>query len=162
MALIRKEKKIGYLAYGSDWAKEFQIEEELEHLAAQIGDEKVPEGLYKQAEVEAFIASHQGNESLQEPIPTIVAEPFDYTSASAYEISEHAFQKIREYTQSPEDLLEYMDFMSKFPQLSPRNVALIHEQWRGANAVATYEQWKAMGEALGIKPDDVPNKSNLC
>lgn len=155
LALIRKEKKIGYLAYGSDWAKEFQIEEELEHLAAQIGDEKVPEGLYKQAEVEAFIASHQGNESLQEPIPTIVAEPFDYTSASAYEISEHAFQKIREYTQSPEDLLEYMDFMSKFPQLSPRNVALIHEQWRGANAVATYEQWKAMGEALGIKPDDV-------
>ncbi|HEP3141141.1 TPA: toprim domain-containing protein [Streptococcus pyogenes] len=155
LALIRKEKKIGYLAYGSDWAKEFQIEEELKHLAAQIGDEKVPEGLYKQAEVEVFIASHQGNESLQEPIPTIVAEPFDYTSASAYEISEHAFQKIREYTQSPEDLLEYMDFMSKFPQLSPRNVALIHEQWRGANAVATYEQWKAMGEALGIKPDDV-------
>lgn len=82
-------------------------------------------------------------------------EPFDYTNASAYEISEHAFQKIREYTQSPEDLLEYMDFMSKFPQLSPRNVALIHEQWRGANAVATYDQWQAMGEALGIKPEDV-------
>ncbi|CQR25144.1 hypothetical protein BN1356_01486 [Streptococcus varani] len=82
-------------------------------------------------------------------------EPFDYTNASAYEISEHAFQKIREYTQSPEDLLEYMDFMSKFPQLSPRNVALIHEQWRGANAVTTYDQWQAMGEALGIKPEDV-------
>lgn len=82
-------------------------------------------------------------------------EPFDYTNASAYEISEHAFQKIREYTQSPEDLLEYMDFMSKFPQLSPRNVALIHEQWRGANAVATYDQWQAMGEALGVKPEDV-------
>lgn len=82
-------------------------------------------------------------------------EPFDYTSASAFEISEHAFQKIREYTQSPEDLMEYMDFMSKFPQLSPRNVALIYEQWRGANAVATYDQWQAMGETLGIKPDDV-------
>lgn len=82
-------------------------------------------------------------------------EPFDYTNASAYEISEHAFQKIREYTHSPEDLLEYMDFMSKFPQLSPRNVALIHEQWRGANAVATYDQWKGMGESLGVKPEDV-------
>ena len=82
-------------------------------------------------------------------------EPFDYTNASAYEISEHAFQKIREYTQSPEDLLEYMDFMSKFPQLSPRNVALIHEQWRGANAVATYDQWQGMGESLGVKPEDV-------
>ena len=82
-------------------------------------------------------------------------EPFDYTNASAYEISEHAFQKIREYTQSPEDLLEYMDFMSKFPQLSPRNIALIHEQWRGANAVATYDQWQGMGESLGVKPEDV-------
>lgn len=87
--------------------------------------------------------------------PATTDEPFDYTSASAYEISEHAFQKIREYTQSPKDLMEYMDFMSKFPQLSPRNVALIHEQWSGANAVATYDQWQAMGETLGIKPDDV-------
>lgn len=101
-------------------------------------------------------------ESVKNPVreneqehPVTSDEPFDYTSASAFEISEHAFQKIREYTQSPEDLMEYMDFMSKFPQLSPRNVALIHEQWRGANAVATYDQWQAMGETLGIKPDDV-------
>lgn len=101
-------------------------------------------------------------ESVKNPVreneqehPVTSDEPFDYTSASAFEISEHAFQKIREYTQSPEDLMEYMDFMSKFPQLSPRNVALIHEQWNGANAVATYDQWQAMGETLGIKPDDV-------
>ncbi|WP_283571812.1 PBECR4 domain-containing protein [Streptococcus agalactiae] len=101
-------------------------------------------------------------ESVKNPVreneqehPVTSDEPFDYTSASAFEISEHAFQKIREYTQSPEDLMEYMDFMSKFPQLSPRNVALIHEQWSGANAVATYDQWQAMGETLGIKPDDV-------
>lgn len=93
-------------------------------------------------------------ENVQEH-PVTSDEPFDYTSASAFEISEHAFQKIREYTQSPEDLMEYMDFMSKFPQLSPRNVALIHEQWSGANAVATYDQWRSMGETLGIKPDDV-------
>lgn len=50
--------------------------------------------------------------------------------------------------------------MSKFPRLSPRNVALIQEQWRGANAVATYNQWQAMGEALDIKPEDViPTKA---
>lgn len=93
------------------------------------------------------------NQRIQENISS--AEPFDYKSASAYEISERAFQKIREYTQSPEDLMEYVEFMSKFPQLSPRNVALIQEQWRGANAVATYDQWQSMGEALGIKPEDV-------
>ncbi|HHT7812912.1 TPA: PBECR4 domain-containing protein [Streptococcus suis] len=155
LSLIKGEEQLGYVAYGSDWAKEFQIEEELEQLAAQIGDGKVPEGLYKQAEVDAFLAHHLGNEKTQTTLPTELAEPFDYTSASAYDISEHAFQKIREYTQSPKDLKEYMDFMSQFPQLSPRNVALIQEQWPGANAVATYDQWKAMGEALGLTPDDV-------
>ncbi|MBF0786952.1 MULTISPECIES: PBECR4 domain-containing protein [unclassified Streptococcus] len=156
LALMRGEEKLGYLAYGSDWGNDFQIHEELERVAEQIGVGKAPEGLYQQEEVGTFLASNQGKErSKGQQTPTISAEPFDYTSASAYDISEHAFQKIREYTQSPKDLLEYMDFMSKFPKLSPRNVALIHEQWRGANAVATYDQWKSMGEALGIKPEDV-------
>lgn len=87
--------------------------------------------------------------------PSSPEEEFDYSKASAFEISERALQKIREYTQSPEGLKEYMDFMSKFPQLSPRNVALIQEQWPGANAVATFDQWKSMGEALGIGSEDV-------
>lgn len=101
-------------------------------------------------------AKHKQQESVQQPQKAMTAEEaFDYKTASAYEISERAFQKIREFTQSPEDLMEYLDFMSKFPQLSPRNVALIQEQWRGANAVATYDQWKSMGEALGIKKEDV-------
>ncbi|HEN7647632.1 TPA: toprim domain-containing protein [Streptococcus agalactiae] len=156
LALMRGEEKLGYLAYGSDWGNDFQIEDELKKLAKQIGVGKVPEGLYQQDEVEVVLASNQGKESSKEQQdPAISAEPFDYMNASAYDISEHAFQKIRSYTQSPEDLLEYMDFMSKFPQLSPRNVALIHEQWQGANAVATYVQWQAMGEALEIKPEDV-------
>ncbi|HEP2968762.1 TPA: toprim domain-containing protein [Streptococcus pyogenes] len=156
LALMRGEEKLGYLAYGSDWGNDFQIEDELKKLAEQIGVGKAPEGLYKQEEVDNFLASNQGKESSKEQqAPTISAEPFDYMNASAYDISEHAFQKIRAYTQSPEDLLEYLDFMSKFPQLSPRNVALIHEQWQGANAVATYDQWQAMGETLGIKPEDV-------
>lgn len=156
LALMRGEEKLGYLAYGSDWGNDFQIEDELERLAEQIGSGRAPEGLYTQKEVDAFLADSQISENIQgEPKSVVTDEPFDYTNASAYEISQHAFQKIREYTQSPEDLLEYMDFMSKFPQLSPRNVALIHEQWHGANAVATYDQWQAMGEALGIKPEDV-------
>lgn len=153
---MRGEEKLGYLAYGSDWGNDFQIEDELKKLAEQIGVGKAPEELYKQEEVDTFLASNQGKESSKEQQdPAISAEPFDYTKASAYEISEHAFQKIREYTQSPEDLMEYLDFMSKFPQLSPRNVALIKEQWWGANAVATFDQWRSMGEALGIKPEDV-------
>lgn len=158
IALLRGEENLGYLAYGSDWGNDFQIEEELEKLAEAIKANKLPEELYKQEEIDAFLANSTGQGKPQET--TVSTKPFDYNTASAYEISERAFQKIREYTQSPEDLKAYMDFMSKFPRLSPRNVALVQEQWRGANAVATYNQWQAMGEALDIKPEDViPTKA---
>ena len=156
LELIHGDQKLCYLAYGGDWGNDFQVKKELEKLASQIGTGNSPEGLYKQEEIDAFLTNNGGQEPsqrIQENISS--AEPFDYKSASAYEISERAFQKIREYTQSPEDLMEYVEFMSKFPQLSPRNVALIQEQWRGANAVATYDQWQSMGEALRIKPEDV-------
>lgn len=87
-------------------------------------------------------------------------EKIDYSQVSAHDLSEIAFQKVREFTQSPEELAEYMDFMSKFPQLSPRNVALIQDQWRGANAVATYNQWQALGKTLGLEPSDVIETKN--
>lgn len=87
--------------------------------------------------------------------PKKPSEPIDYQKASAHELSQVALQKIREYTQSPKDLAEYLDFMSKFPTLSPRNVALIQAQWPGANAVATYNQWQAMADSLGLSKDDV-------
>lgn len=156
LALIQGEQKLGYLAYGSDWGNDFQVKKELEKLASRIGVGNSPEGLYKQEEIDAFLTNNKGSKPDQRTQENISsAEPFDYKMASAYDVSERAFQKIREYTQSPEDLMEYVEFMSKFPQLSPRNVALIQDQWRGANAVATYDQWKSMGEALGIKPEDV-------
>ncbi|MFS5675878.1 PBECR4 domain-containing protein [Streptococcus agalactiae] len=157
LALIQGEQKLGYLAYGSDWGNDFQVKKELEQLASQIGAGNSPEGLYQQEEIDAFLTNNRGQESNYRTKENISssAEPFDYKTASAHDVSERAFQKIREYTQSPEDLMEYVEFMSKFPQLSPRNVALIQEQWRGANAVATYDQWKSMGEALEIKPEDV-------
>ncbi|BAK29029.1 PBECR4 domain-containing protein [Streptococcus gallolyticus] len=89
------------------------------------------------------------------PSPKNSSESVDYQKVSAYELIQAAFQKIREYTQSPKDLAEYLDFMSKFPTLSPRNVALIQAQWPGANAVATYNQWQAMADSLGLSKDDV-------
>ncbi|MGX9845542.1 PBECR4 domain-containing protein [Streptococcus iniae] len=138
-------------------------------ISQAIVDEEKPRGVFKSPDqdlktglaqrVEEIMnedtvrREHESNHPAQEQSSSV--EPFDYQTASAYDISEHAFQKIREYTKSPEDLLEYINFMSKFPQLSPRNVALIHDQWPGANAVATYDQWQGMGEALGIKADDV-------
>lgn len=96
----------------------------------------------------------------EEPIsnletPEVNSSSIDYATLTPHELSEVAFQKVREYTETPERLEEYMNFMSKFPELSPRNVALIQEQWPGANAVATYNQWQSMGEALGITSDQV-------
>ena len=87
--------------------------------------------------------------------PEVNSSSIDYASLTPHELSEVAFQKVREYTETPERLEEYLNFMSKFPELSPRNVALIQEQWPGANAVATYNQWQSMGEVLGITSDQV-------
>ena len=87
--------------------------------------------------------------------PEVHSSSIDYASLTPHELSEVAFQKVREYTETPERLEEYLNFMSKFPELSPRNVALIQEQWPGANAVATYNQWQSMGEVLGITSDQV-------
>ena len=96
----------------------------------------------------------------EEPIseletPEVNPSSIDYATLTPHELSEVAFQKVREYTETPERLEEYLNFMSKFPELSPRNVALIQEQWPGANAVATYNQWQSMGEVLGITSDQV-------
>ena len=87
--------------------------------------------------------------------PEVNSSSIDYATLTPHELSEVAFQKVREYTETPERLEEYLNFMSKFPELSPRNVALIQEQWPGANAVATYNQWQSMGEVLGITSDQV-------
>lgn len=96
----------------------------------------------------------------EEPIsdlesPEVSSSSIDYATLTPHELSEVAFQKVREYTETPERLEEYLNFMSKFPELSPRNVALIQEQWPGASAVATYNQWQSMGEVLGITSDQV-------
>ncbi|ORO35003.1 PBECR4 domain-containing protein [Streptococcus oralis] len=88
-------------------------------------------------------------------IPEVNSSSIDYATLTPHELSEIAFQKVREYTETPERLEEYLNFMSKFPELSPRNVALIQEQWPGASAVATYNQWQSMGEVLGITSDQV-------
>lgn len=88
-------------------------------------------------------------------IPEVNSSSIDYAALTPHELSEVAFQKVREYTETPERLEEYLNFMSKFPELSPRNVALIQEQWPGASAVATYNQWQSMGEVLGITSEQV-------
>lgn len=162
LAVLKDNQILGYLAYGSDWGNDFQIEDNLEGLVEQILSEEVSKGLYSQEEIDTFLKEIQVGETQQnKPVEEFSSDvPFDYAKASAYELSEIAFQKVREFTQSPEELAHYMDFMSKFPTLSHRNAALVQAQWPGANAVATFNQWKALGETLGISSDDVVQTTN--
>lgn len=107
---------------------------------------KIKEGIQRQAKeamTELALSSAEKNKD------------FDYHKASAYELSQQAIQDIKAFTESPEDLKAYLDFMSRFPQLSPRNAALIQAQWPGANAVATFKQWQELGKALDLGDADV-------
>lgn len=94
-------------------------------------------------------------------VPAEEVEDFSYSTATAEALSNQAIKAIKSYATSPEDLKEYLDFMSHFTKYSPRNTALIHEQWRGANAVATYKHWEALGKRMGIGPDDVLGGTNV-
>lgn len=107
---------------------------------------KIKEGIQRQAKeamTDLAVSSAEKNKD------------FDYQKASAYELSQQAIQDIKAFTESPEDLKAYFDFMSRFPQLSPRNAALIQAQWPGANAVATFKQWQELGKALDLGDADV-------
>lgn len=107
---------------------------------------KIKEGIQRQAKeamTDLAVSSAEKNKG------------FDYQKASAYELSQQAIQDIKAFTESPEDLKAYLDFMSRFPQLSPRNAALIQAQWPGANAVATFKQWQELGKTLDLGDTDV-------
>ncbi|ETJ27136.1 hypothetical protein Q604_UNBC17088G0001, partial [human gut metagenome] len=51
LAVLKDNQILGYLAYGSDWGNDFQIEDNLEGLVEQILSEEVSKGLYSQEEV---------------------------------------------------------------------------------------------------------------
>ena len=79
----------------------------------------------------------------------------DFNPLDKENISQYALDLIKNYVADPQEMKDYLDFMSKFPNLSPRNVALIQKQWHGANAVATYNQWTEYHEKLGLTADDI-------
>lgn len=64
------------------------------------------------------------------------------------ELSSKALNQIEQYTNSSEDLLEYATFLSKFHNYSPNNTALIHDQFKGAEAVGSFKTWKDKGYSV--------------
>lgn len=63
-------------------------------------------------------------------------------------ISEKALQQIEKYTKSVDDVLEYANFMSRFHSYSANNLALIQQQFSGAEAVASFKDWKDKGYSV--------------
>ncbi|GGC97649.1 hypothetical protein GCM10007216_30540 [Thalassobacillus devorans] len=60
-------------------------------------------------------------------------------------LTEGMEKSISNHFHSPEQMKEYLNFMGKFNQYSPRNTALIDSQFPGAEAVGSYAFWKEKG-----------------
>lgn len=72
-------------------------------------------------------------------------------------------EAIEQYFETPEQMKDYLSFMSRFYQYSPRNISLINEQFQGAKAVGSFKFWKEKG--FSVKKDEkgievlVPNQT---
>lgn len=53
--------------------------------------------------------------------------------------------KIKNYNESPEEMLQFTNFMSRIHNYSITNLCLIDDQFHGAQAVASYADWKKHG-----------------
>ncbi|EPY6472557.1 ArdC-like ssDNA-binding domain-containing protein [Clostridium sporogenes] len=61
------------------------------------------------------------------------------------ELIQNSMDKIKKYSESPEEMLEFTNFMSKIHNYSITNLFLIEDQFPGAQAVASYADWKKHG-----------------
>lgn len=79
------------------------------------------------------------------------------------QVVEEMDKAIEGHFTSPEQMKEYLSFMSRFYQYSPRNTSLIQSQFSGAKAVGSFKSWRDKGFSVnkgekGIKIL-VPNKT---
>lgn len=60
-------------------------------------------------------------------------------------LQKQVWKEVCEFMEKPEDMLEYLNFLQKFPQYSIHNRMLIHSQRPGAVAVASFKKFKEAG-----------------
>lgn len=87
---------------------------------------------------------------------------YDEKKKQVEELTKNMEKSIENHFHSPDDLKEYLTFMSKFYKYSPSNIALIQNRFFGAEAVGSFKFWKDNGFSVnkgekGI-PILVPNK----
>lgn len=61
------------------------------------------------------------------------------------DLSGKAMKNIESYTDDPEEVKKLADFMGQFHYYSKKNMALINEQFNGAKAVGSFDQFKKAG-----------------
>jgi hypothetical protein len=64
------------------------------------------------------------------------------------ELTAQMTEKLDSYFESKENILEHLRFMSNFYNYSPRNMALIDNQFKGARAVGSFNFWKSKGVSI--------------
>lgn len=64
------------------------------------------------------------------------------------QLSKTMDDSIEKFYRSPEELQEYLSFMSKFHKYSVGNVSLLQNQFEGAQAVGSFKFWKEQGYAV--------------
>lgn len=64
------------------------------------------------------------------------------------EVSEQMVKDMEQYTNSPQQVKEMLDFMAKFHQYSFRNQVMIRSQREGAAAVGSFKKFKDLGYSV--------------
>lgn len=64
---------------------------------------------------------------------------------NAENLVDKANESIKNYFREPKLMKEYLDYMAKFYNYSPRNLALIKDQFKGAEAVGSFKFWSDNG-----------------
>lgn len=64
------------------------------------------------------------------------------------ELTAEMSEKIENYFESKENIIEHLQFMSNFYNYSARNMALIDKQFMGAQAVGSFNFWKSKGVSV--------------
>ncbi len=144
----------------NDYLKATKLDPDLVLERSRVETKKEPD--QSQIPLEKKEESKTIKEDTKKVVPQAQVEPskedkkeFDIETASAKELSNFAVKKIREITQDPQMLDEYMTMLGKFPEYSPRNVALIYTQAKDAQMVGTFKEWQARHDTFKLTKDDI-------
>lgn len=144
----------------NDYLKATKLEPDLVLERSRVETKKEPD--QAQIPLEKKEEPKTIKEDTKNAVPQVQVEPpkedkkeFDIETASAKELSNFAVKKIREITQDPQMLDEYMTMLGKFPEYSPRNVALIYTQAKDAQMVGTFKEWQARHGTFKLTKDDI-------